>query len=87
LGEEKKLRETCKRLASKSGGVLLPLRGWLRGTPDALLVQAGALTLIEFKSPTGRLSAIQDSLFSKIREAGVAIHVINSLEQFRELLK
>lgn len=50
------------------------------GFPDAFLVCAGRLALVELKSPTkkGRLSKKQEREIARLREQGVNVYIVDS---------
>lgn len=87
MGEEKRLRDKCSRWLKTKGGVMLPLKGWLNGTPDALVVSCGKVHLVEFKALNGKLSAGQELMAKKIAQAGFRVNVIRTLDEFKEMLK
>ena len=86
MGKEGALRAKAKAMVKKKGGVVLPLRGWLKGTPDALVIHEGRLILVEFKAPDGKLSPSQVALHRQIRQAGVTVAVVRDIEAAEKLL-
>ena len=86
MGKEGVLRGKAKALVKKRGGVVLPLRGWLKGTPDALVIHEGRLILVEFKAPDGKLSPSQVALHRQIRQAGASVAVVRDIEGVEKLL-
>lgn len=64
--------------------------GWLsfkwvspgnRGVPDRLYFKNGKTIMVEFKTPSGRLSALQKAQIKRLRAAGIPVYVINSIKQ------
>lgn len=52
------------------------------GFPDAFLVCAGRVVLVELKSPTGkgRLSVKQEREIARLREFGINVYIVDSKE-------
>jgi PII-like signaling protein len=59
------------------------------GFPDAFLVCAGRVVLVELKSPTGkgRLSMKQEREIARLREQGVNVYVVDSREGVDNVIK
>ena len=65
------------------------LRGLTPGVPDLLLIKPGGngqMAGIEFKTETGALSPIQRILHGKWSDYGVTVHVVRSVEAFKEII-
>lgn len=45
------------------------------------------IVLVELKTPRGRLSGSQERLIAKLREQGVAVYVIDTVEGFEGVLE
>lgn len=59
----------------------------VRGYPDRiLLTNDGLHALVEFKTVTGVLSAMQEIIFEQLREKKHIVKVIRTVEEFKELL-
>lgn len=57
-----------------------------RGCPDRWFKRAeGQLVIIEFKDPNGKLSVAQKREIAWLREAGFNVHVVDSIQQAREI--
>lgn len=54
-----------------------------KGLPDCVLIKDGKFIGLEFKGSTGRLSADQDIVRYKIKEAGGDYHVIRSIDDLQ----
>lgn len=83
---EKLLKSRCRQWIKSIGGVYLPLSGWIAGTPDALIAHNGRLFLVEFKSPTGRLSPAQTALHQRLARAGCHVWIVRNLDELKEIL-
>lgn len=85
---EKKLRETCKKL----GGIAVKLYALsLTGLPDRMvLMPGGRIWFVELKSERGKLSAMQSFVHRFLRNLGFKVEVLNSgdaLDNFLENIK
>lgn len=58
-----------------------------RGVPDRMIILPfGTVVFIEFKTPQGKLSPIQEREIAKLREKGIRTHVVNNAETGKRLL-
>lgn len=85
---EKKLRETCKKL----GGMAIKLYSLsLTGLPDRMvLMPGGRIWFVELKSERGKLSAMQSFVHRFLHNLGFKVEVLNSgdaLDNFLENIK
>ena len=88
MGAEKKLEKKCTDHAQK--------RGWLayklsyvgrRGAPDKLFISPqGAVLFIEFKTPTGPVSDLQQIALDKLHTRKVHCAVCRTFEGFKSVL-
>lgn len=71
-------------------------RGWLsykfsspahRGVPDRVYIKDGRVVFIEFKTPRGRVSRLQERELAAINAAGVEAAVARSVEEALEILE
>lgn len=59
-----------------------------RGFPDLLVIEPnGKISLVEVKTPTGKLSQHQIDLHKTLKEFKVSVLTVTSLEEFKEKLK
>ena len=59
-----------------------------RGAPDHWFFgPTGQIVIIEFKDPNGALSVAQRREIAKLRERGLSVHVIDSIEVGKALLE
>ena len=73
---ERSFVEWCKK--NKIRQVKVGLEGW----PDRLVLFDEAMCLwLEFKTPTGRLSAIQKVVISDLESCGQIVHVVKSKQE------
>lgn len=70
-------------------------QGWLvykfvspqkRGVPDRIFFRNGVTQLIEFKTPTGRLTRLQELQIAKLRSEGIAVAVCDSVDKVKSTL-
>ncbi len=82
------LEETCA-IEAELRGIGSRKLEWIgrRGAPDRLFVGKGKLLLVEFKILTGRLSPAQVQEHTWFRKYGYKIAVVNSLNQFVDLIE
>jgi hypothetical protein len=57
------------------------------GIPDYLIWMPSKLLLIEFKKPNGEPTPLQAETHKELRKLGYEIHVIDNIEQGKELLR
>ena len=71
-------------------------RGWfvcklmkcdINGMPDDLFIRNGQVMFIEFKAPGEQPTPQQVRRHKQIRQHGIPVHVCDSLEDARELLR
>lgn len=71
-------------------------RGWfvcklmqcdINGMPDDLFIRRGQVIFIEFKAPGEQPTPQQLRRHKQIRQNGIPVHVVDSLEDARELLR
>lgn len=82
---EKKLRETCKKL----GGIAVKLYALsLTGLPDRMvLMPGGRIWFVELKSERGKLSAMQDFVHRFLRNLGFKVEVISTGDDLDNFFK
>lgn len=75
-----KYAEGCGFLVRKynSAGVV--------GVPDRIFFGFGLVFLIEFKTPTGRLSAMQEREIQRIRDHGVKCFVVDDVDDGKRII-
>ena len=78
------------RSAARKTGVLwrkIKFEGQ-RGCPDVLIAHEGQVVLVELKSPsrTGRLSPLQRRQVTKLKRAGMTVHVVDNKEQVDDII-
>ncbi len=86
---ESRLQEKCVQEAKERGILVFKtVAVGRRGYPDLTLHFRGGITvLVELKTPTGKLSALQARLIRELKDYGVCVRVIDNLEDFIELLE
>ena len=86
---ESGLERWARKQAARHGVLMYKFRSpTRRGVPDATLFFNGAAALVEFKSPkgTGKLSKLQEKEIAKLREHYLRVYVVNSPDQFNDVL-
>lgn len=79
---ERQLRnKVLKKLKDKGWLVISLSDKWRSGTPDLFCAKNGKAIFIELKSPTGKLSRIQEATIHAIQSAGIMCYVINDIKQ------
>ena len=57
------------------------------GVPDRLLIAPdGTVFMIEFKTPTGRLSALQINEHRRLNEHNVAVYVVDNVAEGKRII-
>jgi hypothetical protein len=84
---ESSIEAACVKHAAKRGCISVKLQGGAVGTPDRLfLLPDGKTMAVEFKTPTGRLSARQKLVFDQWAEIRHPVLIIRQTKTFRLLL-
>ena len=84
---ESPIEAACCAYATLAGCVPVKLQGGVTGTPDRLFLLPGGKTLlVEFKSPTGRLSPRQKLVHATYATRGHRVHVVRDTTTFKLLL-
>jgi len=61
--------------------------GQRRGIPDIEVIYEGIPYFLEVKTPIGKLSKYQEIEITALREAGVLVYVVRSLEEVHEIFR
>jgi hypothetical protein len=83
------LQKKIKSFASANGALCLKLVcSGVVGFPDLFIARGGSVVLLELKNPngSGRLSKMQGRMITKLKHAGVAVHVTNNLEEAKTII-
>ena len=83
---EKQIERECRRWAEHMGWMTLKMTcPGNAGVPDRMFMSnIGDVAFVEFKTMAGRLSPIQETMIKKFARHGHEVHVIRSLEQFKD---
>jgi hypothetical protein len=81
---EKYFAKECKRLSLPT--LKLNVR-FSRGWPDRLVASRSGLHLVELKTETGKLSALQERVIFTLGSLGVTVTVLRSKNQITEYLE
>ena len=57
-----------------------------RGWPDLIAIKGGVVVFIEVKTPTGRVSELQQVTHRELAAHGAAVEVVRSLEEAGEII-
>lgn len=57
------------------------------GIPDVIVCFQGRFVAFEVKTPTGKLTKLQETMITKIRAAKGAAYKVTSVEEVRKILK
>ena len=90
MNEEKRIEGACVKLAEDAGWMSYKFdrKGGRKGWPDRGFWGAdGAHFLVEFKTPTGRVSPLQAYYRGQFSLLGHAYCVVRSVAEFRALLR
>lgn len=83
---ESALQQKCNAIARAQGWWPFKLESSSEtGLPDCMyLGSCGRVRFVEFKQPTGRLSARQKIIINKLRSLGFDVQVIRTVAEFEE---
>jgi hypothetical protein len=81
------IEQAVVRAAKRHGWFVRKAR-WIgqSGCPDRFFAREGRALFIEFKTPVGRLSALQRREIARLRREGVEVHVARSVEEALRVL-
>lgn len=84
---EADIEKPAIRFAKTRGWLVRKLR-WIgiNGAPDRVFMRNGRVMFIEFKKPGEPLKAHQEVEHGIMRDAGLEVHAVDSLERAYELL-
>lgn len=84
---ESSIEQKCRKLAEREKCILLKIQG-VKGFMDRiLLAPTGLVAFLEFKRPSGTISALQIYYLDKLRRMGHKTGVVYSVEQFQVILQ
>jgi hypothetical protein len=84
---EAAIEAACVKYANKHGCLTVKLQGGAVGTPDRLFLLPGGRTMIvEFKTPTGRLSPRQKLVFPQYDRIGHPVLIVRRPKAFKIML-
>ncbi len=88
-GPEKRVESNFARWCREQGLFCLKLAAQgVTGFPDrSIILPGGRLICIEFKSPTGKTSKVQDQRIAALRALGVPVLVTSDYNEAREFVK
>lgn len=85
--EERALEEKFFNTIRALGGMSMKMVPTLAGPPDRLVILAGRMHLVELKTETGTVSAIQRHWHARSLARGVPVYVVYGKEGLRSWLK
>ena len=86
--QEKNLQRKLLTYAKANGILAVKVdSSSMRGWPDLVVILPNGTSLyIEVKTPSGRLSKLQQIAISKIEQQGAAVYVIRTIDEFCEVI-
>ncbi len=84
---EKHIEKKCIKFAESLGWLQFKVvNPTCNGLPDRqFITPTGLSVFVEFKTPKGRLSEIQRYQIARLKEMNAKVHVVNSVEGFKEV--
>ena len=84
MGTEARTERACVLHVKRRGCWALKLLPSITGLPDRLILGPGAMVLfVEFKAPSGRLSARQKIVIAALRQFGFSVWVEDDTQAFK----
>lgn len=86
--EEKKIEKKLRQGVESLGGLCLKFPAtYYAGIPDRLCILPGGLVFFaELKGPGEKLRPIQEIVIRRLRDLGVKVHVLDSMDAVNHLL-
>lgn len=82
------IEKKCVKIAKDKGYNVRKVKFiQINGCPDRMFYKKGHFFFVEFKKEGGKTSAIQDYQINLLQEAGIEVHVIDNIEDFKKLIK
>lgn len=78
---ERDLEARFRKRIRAAGGMVIKLAPMQAGVPDRLVLMAGRMHLVELKTETGRLSAIQIHWHQRAAAIGVTVVTLSGLAE------
>ena len=84
---ESKIQASCLKYAKSKGWfVLKVIRCNVNGFPDSSLFKDGKTIFVEFKSPIGKQSTLQQYVEIELTKQRFEYYLIRSLEEFKKII-
>lgn len=84
---ETEVEQKHRKLAMAAGWFVEKVKGVRKGFPDRFYAKAGRIVLLEWKKENnGRTAVIQALRHKQLREAGVEVYVVKTLDEANEIL-
>lgn len=85
--KESEIERRCKLIAEKEGYKVRKMEAInCRGFPDRLFLKKGRAFFVEFKTPTGKTSELQKIHIEDLKQSGLEVYIIKSIEEFKGIL-
>lgn len=85
---ERDIQAKIRKKIIALGGLCVKVDASQRGWPDLTAILPGGLVLfLEVKTPTGRVSKIQQYMHDKLSEVGANVHVVRSVEDVTTIIE
>jgi hypothetical protein len=95
ITEEGRLKDACKKLFEANGfyyrsvtvGYVPGRTNPSAGIPDCVVMKAGVVAWVEYKTPKGKLSKEQETFIFEWTAHGGLVFVVRSLEECQEVIR
>ncbi len=85
---EAQLEHECTKIAKADGYYdVRILKSGRSGVPDHIYLKGKRAFFVEFKTETGRLSRLQEYEIKTIKNKGIEVYVIRTIDEFKRVLK
>lgn len=83
---ESKIQASCLKYAKSKGWIVLKvIKCNINGFPDSALFKDGKTIFVEFKTPIGKQSVLQQYVESELVNQGFKYYLVRSLKEFKEI--
>jgi hypothetical protein len=87
MASEKLLEGRGRVRAERLGCLVIKIWPTRSGLPDRLvLAPGGRLAFVEWKTPKGRVSPVQQAMFDRLARLGFPVAVVRSQKEFQKML-
>lgn len=84
---ESKIQSSCINYAKKNGWFCCKnIKCSVNGMPDLTMFKDGVTIFVEFKSPIGKQSKLQQYVENELTKQGFKYYLIRSLKEFQQIV-